>query len=54
MTGPTWDPSHGRAPRPDTITDAMMCLQMGAWHVHLLRVPYQQNRPRPHILTPNH
>jgi hypothetical protein len=32
MMGPTWDSSHGRTPRPDTITDAMLCLQTGAWH----------------------
>ena len=28
----SWDPSHGKTPRPDAITAAMMCLQMGAWH----------------------
>jgi hypothetical protein len=27
---PTWDPSHGETPRPDTVTDSMMCLQMRA------------------------
>ena len=27
MTGPTWDPSYQRAPRPDTTTNAMMCRQ---------------------------
>jgi hypothetical protein len=27
---PTGHPPHGKTPRPDTITDAMMCLQMGA------------------------
>jgi hypothetical protein len=30
MTGPAWDPSHGRSLKPDTITDAMMYLQTGA------------------------
>jgi len=24
VTGPTWDPAQGEAPRPDTITDAMV------------------------------
>jgi hypothetical protein len=27
---PNWDPSQGEAPMPDTITDAMMYLQIGA------------------------
>jgi hypothetical protein len=27
---PTWDPSQGEAPRPYSITDAMVCLQTGA------------------------
>jgi hypothetical protein len=39
MTGPIWDPSH--APRLDTITDAMICLHMGAWHGYPLS-PYKQ------------
>jgi hypothetical protein len=30
VTGPNWDPSQGEAPRTDTITDAMVCLQTGA------------------------
>ena len=30
MTCPTWDPSHGWTPIPDTIIQAMMCLQTGA------------------------
>jgi hypothetical protein len=30
MTGSNWDPAHGRALRPDTITDAVVCLQTGA------------------------
>ena len=25
MTGPTWDPSHGREPTPDTINDILLC-----------------------------
>jgi hypothetical protein len=28
--GPTCDPSEGKAPRLDTVTDAMLCLQTGA------------------------
>ena len=31
MTGPTWDPSHEQELNHDTITDAMLCLQTGAW-----------------------
>ena len=30
MTCPTWEPFHGWAPNPDTITDAMLCWQTGA------------------------
>lgn len=29
LTGPTLDSSQGRTPRPDTITDIMVCLQIG-------------------------
>ena len=27
MTGPTWNPSQGEDPKPDTITDAIVCLR---------------------------
>jgi hypothetical protein len=30
VTGPNWDLAQGEAPRPDTITDAMVFLQTGA------------------------
>jgi hypothetical protein len=30
MTDPNWDSSQVEAPRPNTITDAMMFLQTGA------------------------
>jgi hypothetical protein len=39
MTGPTWDPSHGSTNSPDIITDAVMCIETGAWHGCLLRGP---------------
>ena len=39
MTSPTWDLSHGVAPSPDTITDAMVCLQIGACNGCPLRGP---------------
>lgn len=29
-TSPPWDPSHGQAPNPDTVTDARLCLQTEA------------------------
>ena len=35
----TWDPSQGNAPRPDTITDSMVCLQTGAQHCCPMRGP---------------
>jgi len=43
MAGPTGDPFHGRAPRLDTFTDAMMCLPMGASNGETIpERPYQQ------------
>ena len=30
MTSPNWNISQGEALRPDTITDVMVCLQIGA------------------------
>ena len=30
MAGPTWDPSYGWEPVPDTIDGALLCLQTGA------------------------
>jgi hypothetical protein len=54
MANPNWDPSHGRAPRPDTISEAMMYLQMGAWHGCLLRGPTSRWQRQKQILTPNH
>jgi hypothetical protein len=29
VTGPFWDSSQGEAPRPDIISDAMVCLSLG-------------------------
>jgi hypothetical protein len=39
MTGTTWDSSNGGAPRPDTITNAIVRLQRGACHGSPLRGP---------------
>jgi hypothetical protein len=43
VIGPTWDQTHSGvvrgAPKPNTITDAIMCLQTGAWHGCPLRGP---------------
>jgi hypothetical protein len=30
VTGPNWDLPQGEAPGPNTVTDAMVCLQIGA------------------------
>ena len=30
IIGPTWDPSHGQMPIPDTNNDTLLCLQKGA------------------------
>jgi hypothetical protein len=42
--GPNLDPSpagvgEGSIPRPETITDVVMCLQLGTWHGCPLRGP---------------
>ena len=34
-----WDPSNEQAPNPDTITDAMLCLQTGAVSERLYQQP---------------
>jgi hypothetical protein len=52
MTGPNWDPSYvgqgvGGAPRDNTITDAIMCLQKGA-------SPTSSCLRQMQIFTPNH
>jgi hypothetical protein len=31
MTSLTYDPSHGQAPKPDTITCAILCLETEAY-----------------------
>ena len=51
MTVSTWDPSQGEALRPDTITDAMVWLQIEAWHGCPLRGP-TSNWLRQMILMP--
>jgi hypothetical protein len=43
--GPTWDPFQGEAPRTNTITDAMMCLQ--CTDKSLLWLPSE--RPNKHL-----
>ena len=42
VTGPAWDPSQGEASRSDTITDAMVCLQTGAYHGFPQKLPNKQ------------
>jgi hypothetical protein len=55
VTAPTWDPSQGEAPRPDTVTDAMLGLQTGAWQGCPLRGPTRQlTETDAYILTPNY
>jgi hypothetical protein len=39
VTGPNWDPAQGAAPRPDTITEAMVCSQKGVYHDYPLKDP---------------
>jgi len=37
MVSADWDPPHGWAPIPDTINDALLCLQTGVYHGFPLR-----------------
>ena len=54
MTGPTWDPSHGWAPNLNTITDAMLYLQIGAWHGWPLKASTSSQLRQMQILTVDH
>jgi hypothetical protein len=54
LIGPTWDISHGGAPGLDTITDAIMCLQMEGWYDWPLRGPTSPWLTQRQILTPNY
>ena len=54
MTSPTWDPSHGWAPNPDTITDVMLYLQTGTYHGCPLRGSTSSWLWQKQILTVNH
>jgi hypothetical protein len=53
VTGPNWGPAQGEAPKPDTITDAMVCLQTGAQHDCTLRGPTSSWESQMQIFTPN-
>lgn len=37
MTGPTLDPSYGKEPTPETVSNPLPCLQTGTYHKFLLR-----------------
>jgi hypothetical protein len=39
VTGLNLDPAQGNAPRPNTITDAMVCLQTGDYYDCPLKDP---------------
>jgi hypothetical protein len=53
VTGPNWDPAQGEAPRPDTITDAMVCLQTRAYHDCSPKAPTNSWKSHMQIFTPN-
>jgi hypothetical protein len=46
VTGPKWDPAQGEVPRPETITEAMVCLQTEACHDCPLKGPVERIRYR--------
>jgi hypothetical protein len=52
VTGPYWDPAQGVAPRPHTIPDAMMCLQIGLYHDCPLKGPTAVERVGCRYLNP--
>jgi hypothetical protein len=41
VAGPKWNQAQGTAPRPNTITEAMECLQKGTYHDCPLKDPEQ-------------
>jgi len=47
-----WDPANGEAPRPDTITDAMVCSQKEAYHDCLPKDPTSIWKRQMQIFTP--
>jgi hypothetical protein len=53
VTGPNWDPAQGDAPRPHTITDAMVCLQIWDYHDCLLKDPRSSYKSQMQIFAPN-
>jgi hypothetical protein len=52
VTGPNWDPAQGETPRPDTVADAVVCLQKGAWHGYSPESPNGQQKVRCRYLHP--
>jgi hypothetical protein len=53
MTGPNWDPAQGNALRPGIITDAIVCLQIVAYHDCPLKEPTSSWKDQMQIFTPN-
>jgi hypothetical protein len=39
ITSPKLEPPHGKSPKPDTLSDAMMCFQVEDWQGCPQRVP---------------
>jgi hypothetical protein len=53
VTDPNWDLVQGDVPRPDTITDSMVCLQTGAYHDCPQKDPTSRRKSQMQIFTPN-
>jgi hypothetical protein len=53
MRVPKWDPAQGGAPRPNTITDAMVCSQKGAIMTVLRKTQQAPERAKSSYFYPN-
>ena len=51
---PTWDPSYACSPSPDTITEAMLCVQTRAWHGYTLKGSTSNWLRQMQMLSANH
>jgi hypothetical protein len=53
VTGPKWDSAQGEVPRPDTITDAMVCSQTAVYHDCSQKCPTSSLKSQMKIFTAN-
>jgi hypothetical protein len=53
VTDSNWDPAPGEAPKPDNITDAIVCFQTEAYHDCPPKCPTSSGKNQMHIFIPN-